>query len=152
MKRFGLLALIALAGCGSTKVVHETRVVTRTTTDVMTVTIKTAPARPVYVETFGGGLEYKPDQMSYYGGEQYIRHIRWFAYGGTSALGRGEWGQNDCLPSCADGHYTYTRVTVRLATREYCRGAMAYRDWTIVGVRFAAGTYWPRSISDHGCA
>jgi hypothetical protein len=159
MTRFPLLlVIVVLTGCSSTKIVREIRTTTRsvTTTATVTVTITTkvnATAEPlVYVETCCRPvLEYKPEHMSYYGGHQYIRHIRWTTYGGPKAFGRGEWGQNDCNPSCADGHYTFTPVTIKLETREFCQGATAYRDWTITGIDLGPGEYWPRSISDQGC-
>jgi hypothetical protein len=156
--RFAVFSLsLALAGCGSTKVVQQTRSVTRTVTTTLTVTAKTAASQSepvVYVETCCGvppGLAYKPREISYYGGQQYIRRIRWVTYGGPTALGRAEWGQNDCNPSCADGHYTYTPVTVKLETREFCHGATAYRDWTITGIDLGPDVYQPQPINRESC-
>lgn len=156
-----LLALgaLALAGCGGTKVLTQTRTVTKTLT--VTRTLSTQPplvasGPTVYVETCCGQpqrLEYRPSELSYYGGQQYIRRIRWITYGGDTALGNGEYGSNDCNPRCAGGHYTYTPVTITLSGREFCRGATAYRDWTIKGIALGPDVFQPRPInSDSGCS
>ena len=44
-------------------------------------------------------------------------------------------------------HYAYTPVTVKLETREFCRAARAYRDWTITGVDFDRDVYWPHRLA-----
>lgn len=140
-----VLALaLAAAGCGATKVVVstsvETETVTRTfrTTVRQTLTLKQpslTPASPeptVYVRAMEG-LLYKPDTISYYGGHQLVTHIRWTSYGGQEAIGNALYGRDDCNPSCAAGHYTYTPITVRLTSRELCRGVVAYTMWSLTG-------------------
>jgi hypothetical protein len=141
-----LVGGVALSGCGTTKtktvVVREThtvttvRTVTRTETDTATVTTtKTiAPQPTVYVAT-RDGVQYKPSQMNYYGGQNYIAHIRWKSYGGDVAVGTADWGYNTCDKGCAEGPYTYTPITIRLMTRVNCKGVVAYQDWSLVGAK-----------------
>jgi hypothetical protein len=64
----------------------------RTQTNTVTETVKQPEPRVaaepmIYVDT-PAGLLYKPPSISYYGGHQFIAHIRWTTYGGALALGK----------------------------------------------------------------
>jgi hypothetical protein len=129
-----LLAVIGLAGCGTTKVVVEHRVETYTVTETRTVTRAGAPSPTVYVEQ-EGRLSYKPDVLGL-GASSAIERIRWQSYGGAVAIGRGVWGKNDCTPNCASGKITSVPVTVKLMARELCQGVVAYSQWSLIGAGF----------------
>src|SRR5712691_6816184 len=126
---------LLLAGCGTTKVIEKDRLVTRTVTLDRTVTQLSTSAAPEPTVYFASteGLIYKPDSMSYYGGHQTIERIRWVTYGGAVAVGKAFYGVDDCNPSCAGGHYTYTPITVKLMSRELCKGVPAYSRWSLIG-------------------
>ncbi len=131
------LGLFFFAGCGTaSRTVVKVSTQTRTTTTVRTVkevTTVAATSKPtIYVDT-PTGLLFKPDAMTYYGGHQVIERIRWLAYGDAVAVGRAEFGRDDCNPNCAEGQYTFTSITVKLMDRALCHGVTAYRRWTLVG-------------------
>jgi hypothetical protein len=112
---------------------EHTQTVTVTSVRTVTATTRTGAAEPtIYVDTLQG-LLYKPDSMSYYGGAQVIEHIRWLSYGGAVAIGKAEFGRDDCNPDCATGRYTYTPITVKLMDRQRCHGATAYDTWSLRG-------------------
>jgi hypothetical protein len=125
---------MTLTGCGTTKtvVVQKRHTVTQTLT--VTTVKKIAPAPTVFVET-PNGVEYKPTQISYYGGHQYVGRIKWKSYGGDVASGSAVYAYDTCDPDCATGKYTYTPITIQLMTRELCNGVVAYRDWSLVGAK-----------------
>jgi hypothetical protein len=130
----------ALSGCGSTRtvVVRQTRTVTtvRTVTRTETVTkVKAIATQPTVYVAAREGIVYKPSQMSYYGGEQYIGRIKWKSYGGDVATGSAVYAYNTCDKGCAEGPYTYTPITVHLMTRVNCKGVIAYQDWSLVGAK-----------------
>lgn len=121
--------LLAVA-CGTTT---TTRTVQVTSTNVRTVTI-TKPVTPpprVFVPAHGH-LEYMPDLIGL-GASSAIEQIRWKTYGGPIAVGVGIFPRNDCVPSCAGGHITPVKVTVKLRRRILCRGVLAYDLWAIQG-------------------
>lgn len=135
MRRLLIASLVTgllLAGCGTTKMVVKSHTVTqlRTTTEERTVT--TAQQPTIFVAA-SEGLLYKPDSLSFHGGHQIVDRIRWMAYGGALAVGRARFGRDDCNPSCADGHYTYTPITVWLTQRKACHGEIAYTFWHLKG-------------------
>jgi hypothetical protein len=54
-------------------------------------------------------------------GSLYVKGMQWTVWDDRRAAGHGTAHVNDCLPDCADGHYTAYPVTVRLARpRELC--------------------------------
>jgi hypothetical protein len=132
--RVALVCPVAfIVGCGTTRVVVQERTQTNTVTETVKQPEPRVAAEPmIYVDT-PAGLLYKPPSISYYGGHQFIAHIRWTTYGGALALGKGDYSLDDCDPSCAEGHYTYTPVTVRLTDRKACRGVTAYTTWSLRG-------------------
>jgi hypothetical protein len=70
-------------------------------------------------------LLYKPDTIGL-GVSSAVTKIRWTAYGGQTAVGKGIFPSNDCDPSCAGGTITPIPVTVRLTRRSLCRGELVY--------------------------
>ncbi|GAA2145069.1 hypothetical protein GCM10009844_19360 [Nocardioides koreensis] len=65
---------------------------------------------------------YKPGRLNpSVDGSLYVRGMQWTVWDDRRAAGDGIAHVNDCIPDCADGHYTTYRVTVRLAQpRELC--------------------------------
>jgi hypothetical protein len=51
-----------------------------------------------------------------------VSRLRWSTWGGRVAVGRGVQMANDCLPSCAGGHFVTTPLTLRLYQRRVCPG------------------------------
>jgi hypothetical protein len=127
---FAIVSLVA-AGCGTTRIVDQTKV------EATTVTVtRTTPTQPtVYTETYDGTLAYMPDSMSYGGGAQSVEKIHWSTYGGPEAVGEGVWAYDTCTSKngCAGGPYKYSPVSVRLDDRTLCKGVPAYQDWALSG-------------------
>jgi hypothetical protein len=51
-----------------------------------------------------------------------VQQLRWSAWGGRIAVGRGVQMANDCNPSCVAGHFHATPVTLHLYKRRPCPG------------------------------
>ncbi len=134
-------SLLVVTGCGSARTVQDTLTITTTETTTRVVTNTVERSTPAGVSVFVpmcGQLLYRPARISYYCGHQYVADIRWRSYGGEVAVGRGKYASLDCMPSCADGHYTFTPVTIILVGRFACRGSVAYSEWKLVGLGAAA--------------
>lgn len=134
---FAALAIVALVGCGATKVVGRERVKTITLTSILepTQTVRPPPPQPTVYVASNEGVLYKPRKMSYYGGAQVVERIRWMSYGGPTAVARAVYAYDTCKLGCGGGPYTYTPITLKLLNRESCRGSTAYTEWSIIGVR-----------------
>lgn len=61
-------------------------------------------------------------------------HLHWQRWGGSLAVAHGEELANDCIPSCAGGHFVATPVTLHLYKRRGCpsRSHLYYRQATLI--------------------
>jgi hypothetical protein len=53
-------------------------------------------------------------------GNFYANHLQWGFWGVRHARGHGVFHQNDCNPSCAQGHFRERRGKIRLRYRRWC--------------------------------
>ena len=53
-------------------------------------------------------------------GNFYADHLRWGFWGVRHARGHGVFHQNDCNPSCAEGHFHERRGRITLRYRRWC--------------------------------
>jgi hypothetical protein len=144
-----LLMTAGIAACSGSETVTVARTETRTVTVTRTVTKQPKPPAPriaappartrVFVPSHDS-LVYKPDAIGV-GASSAITEIRWTTYGGQTAVGKGIFPSNDCVPSCAEGTITPIPVTVRLTSRILCRGKLVYGRMAIEGAGFEDSTF-----------
>jgi hypothetical protein len=82
-----------------------------------------APGQRTYFPQYGVDVRaYRPRRLNAsVDGSLYVTGMRWTTWTARTAVGTGTAHVNDCRPSCAAGHYTTYRVTVRLSRpRELC--------------------------------
>ena len=74
--------------------------------------------------------ERKPEAITLTCGDggQYIDEITWNTWGGTGAQGTGIYHVNDCDPSCAEGNFHSTSVTIALSDLETYQGESYLRS------------------------
>ena len=56
-------------------------------------------------------------------GNLFMTGIHWTSWGRKSAVGAGTAHINDCIPSCAMGHFRKGRARIRLSSAHFCRRA-----------------------------
>jgi hypothetical protein len=59
-----------------------------------------------------------------------LRQLQWTGWGETFTAARGQASVNDCVPSCAAGHFHSYPVIVAVAGRQSCGRRTAYRTLT----------------------
>lgn len=86
---------------------------------------------------------YKPRRLNpSVDGSLYVRGMQWTVWDDRQAAGDGIAHVNDCIPDCADGHYTKYRVTVRLAQpRELC-GNQFFTTIRVRGSGYHTYAHW----------
>jgi hypothetical protein len=78
----------------------------------------------------------------------FMEHIRWRRWGGSIAVGSGDYSEKTCVPTCATGPLRSHHATVWLGSIGRCSGHGAkrfYRRAKVSGVRHGFGVQCPIS-------
>jgi hypothetical protein len=130
-----LPALTLVAGCGA----DNSGSIARTT-----IASSSAPAIVTYFGQYGTSTHaYKPHRLNpSVDGALYVRPVHWRVWTNHRAVGDGLAHVNDCVPDCADGHYTTHRVTVYLTQpRELC-GSRFFLGFRLTGPHYRTRASW----------
>ena len=94
-------------------------------------------SQTVMLATLGSGaLVERPRHLGLSGdGTGEMRRIRWTSWGGSTAVGHGRLGVNDCVPDCADGTFTWRDAEITLSNVGKCRGYRVYLDFSVDGAQ-----------------
>jgi hypothetical protein len=145
-----LTATLLLVGCGTGD--HPPVAAPSTTASVAPTGSGSASAPPsassaaarTYFAQYGTSTHaYKPRRLNpSVDGSLYVRQVHWQVWNSHRAVGRGIAHVNDCMPDCADGHYTTYRVTVQLSRpRELC-GSRFFLGFRLTGSGYRTSAHW----------
>jgi hypothetical protein len=138
-----MLALPALASCGTTTTKTVTHVssstVTRTTTPTtssttpaVTTTSTTTAASPVYFQGVAGAPAERPGRLELTGdGTLFVSGVQWTAWGGSTASGSGNAEYHGCNPTCAQAPVHTAFVTIGMSGIRVCGGRQFYSGVTL---------------------
>src|SRR6266566_9114016 len=79
------------------------------------------------------GFVMRPKKIEFGQGGSFLSDLVWTRWSASNAGATGKAHENDCVPSCAQGHYRVYRVAVTLAGVERCPNGS--REFT--SIRFA---------------
>jgi hypothetical protein len=103
-----------------------------------------APARTGLIDC-AHKLTHRPTSILLFCGDGSvgINKVTWSSFGGATATGRGTLLVNRCEPSCADGTYTRSRITIRLSRPRTFAGKRSYSvlEMTTIATGKSAGIY-----------
>jgi hypothetical protein len=127
-----LVVVLAAAACGSAVPDHGRSPVR-------------AVGQTTYFAQYGVSTHaYKPRRLNpSVDGSLFVQHMRWTTWDARKAVGTGVAHVNDCRPSCAEGHYSSYRVTVRLTRPRHLCGSRFFTTIRVSGSGYR--TYGHRS-------
>jgi hypothetical protein len=80
---------------------------------------------------------YKPKALRYLTGDgtAYLSRLRWSDWNRPAARATGLWHTDNCIPDCADGAWSFRRITVHAYRVRRCHrsGALVYTRLRIPG-------------------
>jgi hypothetical protein len=112
------------------------------------VSAQTLASGPVYGVQSCGTPRVRPTEIVFTCGDAGARmeHIHWRRWGGSIAVGSGNYSENTCVPSCAGGRFRSHHATVWLGDIGRCPGRDAkrfYRRAKVSGVPESFGRQCP---------
>jgi hypothetical protein len=156
----GIAAAVALAGCGSSKVVTQTTLIQTKTVTVQNQPSPTttaaahttsAPPAPAALPSLiaGSWNGTRPSEIDFSGdGGNIVTGINWTAWNANGASGTGTSNIQGCVPNCAQGSETPVTTTVTLSSPQ--NGHFTQIGEVRQGFSLNAsygGTQWPEGAS-----
>ena len=130
-----MTALVMLAGCGTDHPGAGART---------SAVVSSAAAPRTYFGQYGVSTHaYKPRRLNpSVDGALYVRPVQWRVWTDRRAVGAGIAHVNDCVPDCADGHFSAHPVTVYLShPRELC-GSRFFMGFRLSGPTYRTRASW----------